>query len=751
MVLGVTSALADNLLADGDGLAPLTANGVTFGNVCKDANPHPQKTVLLAIDATGHPGIGNNVYANGATVAISVQSVSGTGLSAGGGGNITMPSNWTTQSNGSQSSSVSSTVTLDPSSLPTGAYSGSVTYQASGRRASDGATLIRTANVNVSANIQNCNTAPTLNLPADITVEAEGASGAVVNYIVSASDAEDNPAPTPSCLPISGSTFPLGTNTVNCSVTDSGGLTTNGSFKIIVKDTTGPVLALANQTVEATSSAGAAVTFAPSASDLVDGSLPVTCDQSSGDTFLLGVTTVHCSATDNAGNTTSGSFTITVVDTTPPALTLPANIAGVEATGPSGAAVTYSASASDIVDGSVAVNCSRASGSTFPLGTTTVSCSATDSTGNTNTGSFTVTVQDTTPPTLTLPANITAEATGPSGADVTYSASASDTVDGSVAVNCSPASGSTFPLGTATVNCSATDSSGNTSTGSFTVTVVDTNPPTLTLPANITAEATGPSGAAVTYSASASDTVDGSVAVTCSPASGSTFPIGTTTVSCSATDAHGNTASGSFTVKVQDTTTPTLTLPANITAVATGQSGAAVTYSASASDTVDGSVSVTCNPASGSTFPIGTTTVSCSATDAHGNTANGSFTVKVIYGQDGQGIRQPINIDNSSLFSRGRAVPVKFGLLYDEPNGFNTSGWSVVAGQASCQLFDEVDAVTESVDSLQPGGAIRYDSSADQYIYNADFRKKAIGSCWRVFVNFDDGTKLGSAIFKLTK
>src|SRR6185436_6681955 len=101
-----------------------------------------------------------------------------------------------------------------------------------------------------------------------------------------------------------------------------------------------------------------------------------------------------------------------------------------------------------------------------------------------------------------------------------------------------------------------------------------------------------PSGAAVTYgAASASDLVDGSLAASCSPASGSTVALGTTTGNCSATDAHGNTGSNSFSVTVQDTTAPVVTVPGNTTVEATGPSGAAVTYgAASASDLVDGSL-----------------------------------------------------------------------------------------------------------------------------------------------------------------
>ena len=90
----------------------------------------------------------------------------------------------------------------------------------------------------------------------------------------------------------------------------------------------------------------------------------------------------------------------------------------------------------------------------------------------------------------------------------------------------------------------------------------DATPPVLTLPTNLTAEATSSAGAAVTYTASASDDVDGSVAVTCTPASGATFPLGTTIVDCSASDAAGNVARGSFTVTVRDTIPPSVTCSA---------------------------------------------------------------------------------------------------------------------------------------------------------------------------------------------
>jgi HYR domain len=346
------------------------------------------------------------------------------------------------------------------------------------------------------------------------------------------------------------------TGTVTVSNTGSTGLNADptpdtGAVQVDAGDTTPPTLHLpANMTgLEATSSAGRVVFFAPTADDIAPAHPTVTCVPASGSTFGLGTTTVNCSATDTAGNEASGSFAVEVVDTTPPVLTLPSDITA-EATGPSGAAVSYSASASDLVS-SVVVSCSPASGSTFVLGTTPVDCSATDAAGNLASDSFAVTVVDTTPPTLSLPANMTVEATGASGAVVTYSASASDLVDGSVPVNCSPASGSTFALDvTTTVNCAATDATGNTANDSFTVKVVDTTGPALNLPSDITTTASSNSQKIVTYTASANDLVDGPVSITCLPASGSSFPVGQTTVNCSATDSHGNTSNGSFKIQV---------------------------------------------------------------------------------------------------------------------------------------------------------------------------------------------------------
>jgi hypothetical protein len=462
---------------------------------------------------------------------------------------------------------------------------------------------------------------PLISVPEIVVGEADSPTGGHVTFDVSGfSFVDAPPAPTISCNHNSGDFFPLGSTTVSCTATDSFG-SAFGSFDLFVTDSMPPVI-----TVPANfSSNTSVVTYSVSAMDAVDGSRPVSCSPASGSAFPNGAITVTCSAEDLHANVSFASFVVTVSDPgQPPALTVP-NDFFVEATGPAGAVVTYSVTASQ----NATVTCSPASGSIFGVGVNAVSCSATTA-GGTTTAGFNVIVIDTVAPVLTVPGTIHANASSASGGVVTYTVSATDAVSGAAAVTCDPPSGSTFPIGTTTVQCYAKDASFNIGFGSFDVIVTfDVTPPTLSLPTNITAEATSASGRVVTYSVAAIDDVDGPVPVTCDHASGSTFPIALTTVTCTASDSHGNVASGSFTVLIRDTTPPALSLPANITAEASGPSGKAVSYTATATDLVDGSRPVTCDHASGSTFPLGTTTVQCTATDTHNNTAHGSFTVTV--------------------------------------------------------------------------------------------------------------------------
>ena len=155
-----------------------------------------------------------------------------------------------------------------------------------------------------------------------------------------------------------------------------------------------------------------------------------------------------------------------------------------------------------------------------------------------------------------------------------------------------------------------------------------------TIPANATVEATSGAGATYTYTNPTATDQEGAPTVVCAPASGSTFPLGVTTVTCTATDVtsgQNQQIQTSFTVTVVDTTPPSLSVPGDVQAEATSAAGATVTYgAASAVDLVDGPVTPTCAPVSGGTFPLGTTPVHCTATDAHGNSKSATFKVIVV-------------------------------------------------------------------------------------------------------------------------
>jgi len=293
---------------------------------------------------------------------------------------------------------------------------------------------------------------------------------------------------------------------VSGTCTDKAGNSANATFSNINIDKTAPVLgALPNITKEATSGSGAIATYAATATDNLDATPTVSCAPASGSTFALGVTTVSCTASDRAGNSSGAkTFTITVQDTTPPVLNLPANITQ-EQIAPAGNAVTYTAMATDIVDGPVAVTCAPVSGTTFPRGTTTVNCSAKDAHNNTGTGAFTITVVDTIPPTGTIQINSGASYTNTTsvtlaltctdgGSGCAQMAFSNDGTSYSSPVAFSLSYNYTLPAGDGpkTVYVKYTDVAGNISQAASATIGLDTAPPTSTL----TFPGTGPYNAA---------------------------------------------------------------------------------------------------------------------------------------------------------------------------------------------------------------------------------------------------------------
>jgi hypothetical protein len=103
-------------------------------------------------------------------------------------------------------------------------------------------------------------------------------------------------------------------------------------------------------------------------------------------------------------------------------------------------------------------------------------------------------------------------------------------------------------------------------------TACDSTPPLVSVPSAISVDATGPAGAAVTFAATANDPDDAAGPVSCSSASGSTFAIGTTAVTCRSTDTFGNSGSAAFTITVRGAAQQLASLAAQVVGIGPGKS-----------------------------------------------------------------------------------------------------------------------------------------------------------------------------------
>jgi hypothetical protein len=414
--------------------------------------------------------------------------------------------------------------------------------------------------------------------------------------------------------------YPLGTTTVGYVATDDVGLKDSCTTSVTVQDTTAPSIECPDAiTAECTGAGAATVDVAAGTASDVCGSATVSDPAEAS--YPLGTTTVAEVATDEAGNKNSCTSTVSVRDTTPPRITCPLPTAA-ECTGDHVALVDPGdASASDICGG---VTVSDPGTGTYPLGTTTVGYAATDGAKLSATCTARVTVMDTTAPSISCPAAVTTECTGDRAATVDVSAATTSDVCGGATA--SDPSETSYPVGTTQVTQSTTDDVGLSASCTSEVTVVDTTAPSIECPAAVTAECTAAGAATVDVAAGTASDACGDTTVT-DPAATS-YPLGTTTVAETATDAAGLTGACTTTVTVIDATAPTFTsIPATQTVLGSC-SGAPVTFvKPAAADGCQDAV-VTCSPVAGNSF--GANTVSCRAVDPSGNLATTTITVNVI-------------------------------------------------------------------------------------------------------------------------
>jgi gliding motility-associated-like protein len=548
------------------------------------------------------------------------------------------------------------------------------------------------------------NVNPTITAPAAVNVNANNACSAF-------SVALGTPVTSDNCSVASvthnaPATFAIGATTVTWTVTDGSGLTATATQTVTVVDATNPTI-VAPANITANSNAACSVTGlnlgTPVAADncsvaSVSNNAPVI--------FNTGITTVTWTVTDASGNTATATQTVTVIDNTFPTITAPAAISTTTNT---------ACTATGVVLGTpvTADNCSVASvtnnaPATFNLGTTTVTWTVTDASGNATNATQLVTVIDNVNPTITAPAAVNVNANNACSA---FSVALGTPVTSD---NCSVASvthnaPATFAIGATTVTWTVTDGSGLTATATQTVTVVDATNPTIVAPANITAN----SNAACSVTGLNLGTPV--AADNCSVASVSNnapviFNTGITTVTWTVTDASGNTATATQTVTVIDNTFPTITAPAAIsttTNTACSATGVVLGTPVTADDCAV--VSVTNNAPA--TFNLGTTTVTWTVTDASGNATNATQIVTVIDNVNptitaptavnattnngcmalNVALGTPVTADNCSIAS----------VTHNAPNAFNVGitvvTWTITDGSGNTATANQNVTITDVI------------------------------------------------------
>jgi T5SS/PEP-CTERM-associated repeat protein len=307
----------------------------------------------------------------------------------------------------------------------------------------------------------------TIVCPANIVVSTvPNQCGAVVNF---------SPTTSGNCgavisSPASGSFFPKGITTVNCTTTSG----TNCSFTVTVNDTIPPTITCPANIVTNVPpvETGAVVNYsAPIVFDNC-GVISTNSSPPSGSIFPIGVTVVICTATDTSGNTNSCSFTVTVTHSNSQPVAVCRNLT-TNAVASCDANVAPSAvdNGSFDPDGTIVSRVLSPAG-LYPKGTNLVTLTVVDNQGASNSCTANIVVVDTTPPTISCPANIVTNAPqGQSSVVVSFPNPAIADNCGVASTNFSPASGSLFSFGVTPVTCTVTDTSGNTNTCSFSVTV----------------------------------------------------------------------------------------------------------------------------------------------------------------------------------------------------------------------------------------------------------------------------------------
>ena len=471
---------------------------------------------------------------------------------------------------------------------------------------------------------------PKITAPSDLYVEASHFDENIIELIgVRASDKVEISSITNDAPEV----FPLGETIVTWTATDTSGNIAMDSQKVLVEDTTSPILVIPSDIqMEIITSTGMQIDLGiASSNDLIDSQSKITND--APEVFPLGETIVTWTTTDASGNSASATQTISIIDTTSPVIFDPEHIVMEAINRENNSIMLNSPETTDIQD----VELSNDAPEVFPLGETIVTWTATDTSGNSASATQTISVIDTTIPIITIPADIQVEAISLDANVVEFdSAEASDKVEISSITNDAP---EVFPLGETIVTWTATDTSGNSASATQTISVIDTTSPVIEQPESFSFEAINRVDNIFELSTiESSDNTEVALVSNDAPVS---FEFGTTIVTWTVIDISGNSSTLEQEIHVIDTTIPIITTPADIQVEAISLDANIVEFdSAEASDKVE--ISSITNDAP-EVFPLGETIVTWTATDTSGNSASATQTISVI-DTTSPVIEQPVDV-----------------------------------------------------------------------------------------------------------
>gem|GEM_PF-513094 len=477
----------------------------------------------------------------------------------------------------------------------------------------------------------------------------------------------------------SGQTFNKGTTHVVVTAVNPCSTVVN-EFDVIVSDNTNPIAIAQNLTVQLDANGAASITAAQVNNGSTDncGIASVSVNKTSFDCSNVGVNTINLTVTDVNGNTSTTTATVTVVDQIAPSITAPVNISQGTDAGVCGATVNLGTPVT-------ADNCSVATVTNnaptlFPVGTTVVTWTVTDVNGNSSTTTQTVVIADTEKPRITAPALVSVVnipgscmASVDLGTPVT-----SDNCGVATVTNNAPA---LFPVGTTIVRWTVTDIHGNiTDTATQEVVVIDNENPSISVNNISVNNDAGKCGA--TVSIGQPQTADNcGVATVMGVRSDNKlltedYPVGTTTITWTVRDVNGNIKTTTQTVVVTDNEKPTITAPAMVSVVnAAGFCGATVNLGTPVTADNCGVATVTNNAPA--IFPVGTTIVTWTVTDIHGNITDTATQEVVVIDNE----KPTINVNNISV--NNDAGKCGAAIVISLPETADNCGVATVMGERS--------------------------------------------------------------------